>query len=410
MAKRKPKKKEEPKIKLNLGAGDTQIKGFIPIDRKFGQEVYPLEYEDNSVDEIRASHVLEHFAGGAVDEVLRHWVAKLKPGGILKVAVPNFEWIAENYLAGSQINTTGYIMGGQTDENDFHYTLFDKDTLAAKMLAAGLKDLWFWKSEIQDCASLPVSLNIQGKKVDPAKVQAKRQTKIAAVMSIPRLAFTDNFFSAIKAILPLGIPLEKGSGVFWGQVLQNLMESHLDDGTDLILTLDYDTWFTRNHVLKLIEIMMDNPEVDAAIPVQMRRDGVIPLCGVDGPKGAKEIHVPVKMFKTDLTPVKTGHFGLTMFRVSSLRKMKLPWFHAEPNKEGKWGEGHMDADIAFWNKFTRTGLKPYLCNDVFIGHLQMVCSFAGKPENNWQPFHVYMNDLEKNGPPPHCEPGITVKG
>ena len=101
MAKRKPKKKEEPKIKLNLGAGDTQIKGFIPIDRKFGQEVYPLEYEDNSVDEIRASHVLEHFAGGAVDEVLRHWVAKLKPGGSLKVAVPNFEWIAENYLAGS---------------------------------------------------------------------------------------------------------------------------------------------------------------------------------------------------------------------------------------------------------------------------------------------------------------------
>ena len=45
-------------VKLNLGAGDTQIEGFTPIDAKLGHDVRKLEYDDNSVDEIRASHIL----------------------------------------------------------------------------------------------------------------------------------------------------------------------------------------------------------------------------------------------------------------------------------------------------------------------------------------------------------------
>ena len=79
------------KIKLNLGAGDIPIDGYISIDRKTGQEAYPLAYEDGSVDEIRASHILEHFGLREISAVLKNWWDKLKPGGLLKIAVPDFD-------------------------------------------------------------------------------------------------------------------------------------------------------------------------------------------------------------------------------------------------------------------------------------------------------------------------------
>ena len=83
------------KIRLNLGAGDTKLPGYIAVDRKNGQEVYPLAYEDNSVDEIYASHILEHFGLNEILKVLQNWVSKLKPGGLMKIAVPDFQKITE---------------------------------------------------------------------------------------------------------------------------------------------------------------------------------------------------------------------------------------------------------------------------------------------------------------------------
>ena len=99
-------------LKLNLGSGDCPIQGYVNIDRKTGQEAYPLSYEDRSVDEIRASHILEHFGLREAPEVLQHWVSKLRPGGILKVAVPDFAKIVDIYKNGGD-HTAAYLCGGQ---------------------------------------------------------------------------------------------------------------------------------------------------------------------------------------------------------------------------------------------------------------------------------------------------------
>jgi SAM-dependent methyltransferase len=141
---------------------------------------------------IRASHVLEHFPHGQIADVLKEWVRVLKPGGELRIAVPNFEWIAENYVAGQPINTQGYVMGGQIDEADFHKAIFDKRSLTRQLAGAGLMLIREWKSELQDCAALPVSLNLCGTKPHQSEIS------VSAVMSMPRLAFTDNMFSASR--------------------------------------------------------------------------------------------------------------------------------------------------------------------------------------------------------------------
>lgn len=174
-------------IRLNLGSGSAPLAGYENLDRKTGQEVYPLNYGDSTVDEVRASHILEHFGFREVPAVLREWVRVLKPGGVLKVAVPDFDWIVRQFARaqfpevpdgvnplllvsmhtaeGEQVYPTeSYLFGGQDDENDFHKIAFNEWKLSALMRAVGLEDIRRWKSEIDDCASLAVSLNLEGTK------------------------------------------------------------------------------------------------------------------------------------------------------------------------------------------------------------------------------------------------------
>jgi len=169
-------------MKLNLGAGSRPIAGYVNIDRCYGRgtdadptgltrngEVYPVVVNDSKklagftiikegeVDEIRASHVLEHFPHGQTLDILTHWACILAPGCWLKIAVPDFAKIAQWYLAEAEgLPLEGYCMGGQTDENDFHKAIFDERSLRRAFAQLGLVDIQHWTSEIEDCAALPV--------------------------------------------------------------------------------------------------------------------------------------------------------------------------------------------------------------------------------------------------------------
>ena len=391
-------------MKLNLGCGNKPLEGYENIDRKNGQEAYPLNCSDNSVDEIRASHILEHFSHKDVLDILRHWTSKLKTGGVLKVAVPDFGKIAKFYLDGEKINTVGYLMGGQTDKDDYHHTIFDKQSLYELLKASGLEDIQEWQDAAGDCSSLPISLNLMGTKKTET---VERPVKINAVMSMPRLAFTENLFSAMRAFIPLGINLDRGTGVFWGQVLTRMIEQYVNE-SDFIITCDYDTWFTKNHVQRLCQLMMEHPEVDALVPVQIKREGDNPLMGMRAENGGVRTTAKIEEFKQPLTPIGTGHFGLTIFRSEVFKKLPKPWFLPIPNSDGRWEENRIDEDIYFWNKFREVGLKAYLANEVNIGHIQLMCTMPGTPEESFKPSHLYMSDVEKGKFPSHCEPKIEL--
>lgn len=155
-------------MKLNLGGGNHEIEGYINVDIKNGLSVYPLYYDDNSVDEIRASHILEHFSMKLVPHVLKDWVRVLKPNGIIKIAVPDIVWIANELMKGNprELPLAEFIMGGQIDKYDFHKSVFNYETLKTKMIEAGLVDIEYWDDDIQDCSSLEVSLNLMGRKAN----------------------------------------------------------------------------------------------------------------------------------------------------------------------------------------------------------------------------------------------------
>jgi len=407
--------KDEGGVRLNLGSGKlVHIDGYTDIDREFGSEVYPLDREDDSVDEIYASHILEHFGFEESFKVLKNWVSKLKVGGLLKIAVPDFRKISEKYLAGEKVNTSQYILGSHIDANDYHKALFDKQSLLALMGSVGLVDIKPWDSKVVDCASLPISLNLQGVKKKPDEqpaITTDEFKKIAAVMSMPRLCFADNMHTAATVFLGLGIELTRGTGVFWGQILSNMIEDAIAKGAEWIFTLDYDTWFLPEHVIRLCQLMQENPDVDAIIPVQNKRQSDEPLFGVRNADGSVAKFAKLADFEQELTPIGTGHFGLTVFRASALSKLKKPWIRGIPNPDGEWHENRQDPDIYFWNQFFKQGLKAVQANRVVVGHMQLMCSFPDVAKKGFKPIYMHMSDLDKVGPPAHCKPTVEmIKG
>lgn len=377
-------------LRLNLGAGEVAIPGYTPVDRKCGGEAYPLAYPDNSVDEIRASHILEHFPHTETGAVLADWVRALKPGGLLSIAVPDFDWICRAYQSGADMPIQRYVMGGQVDGNDHHGAVFDYECLAEAMRAAGLVFVRRWQSDANDCASTPVSLNLCGRK-PPVPVPS-----IAAVMSVPRLGFMDNFACAMEALPPLRIGLRKTTGAFWGQCLERAIDAVLAEGVDYVLTIDYDTVFTRHHVETLIGLALDHPEADAIAPIQAARHDPFPLLTVKGPDGRNVSELPDGFFDAPLAKIATAHFGLTLIRADAIRRMPRPLFIGRPDAEGRWGEGRVDDDVYFWKQWEKHGHTLFVAHEVAVGHLEMMIRWPGQ---DLRAIHQHPNDYRSDGMP-----------
>lgn len=388
-------------LKLNIGGGSNgDLPGYVNIDRKVGREAYPLDYPSGSVDEIRASHILEHFSHRQCVAVLREWVRVLKPGGIIKLAVPDFKWIAENYLKGVEFPVMGYVYGGHEDNNDVHLSGYDEECLTELMKMCGLTDIQRWTSELHDCASLPVSLNLQGRKplgkVDPpVPAGCRLGNEIMAVMSLPRLTFSANMFCATRALGQLGIQLCKTDGVFWGQCLERMILQYIDSHP-YILTIDYDSVYTAQDVWKLWNTMQAHPEVDALCAVQIRREFDTALLTKAGADGNPVPSFPVAELANDIMELRTAHFGLTLLRSSAIKKMPRPMFHSRPAPDGSWDEGRIDDDSFFWLEWKRVGNTLYQANRVPIGHLELKIKW---PTPDLRAAYQSVSDWDTNGKP-----------
>lgn len=373
------------RLRLNIGGGDKDLPGFTVIDRKFGGEACPLRYNDGTpvpdacADEVYSSHLLEHFSFREVEGVLREWVRVLKPGGRLRVAVPDFTHIAKAHLGRSSEPYLSHLFGSQGHSDDFHRCAFDRQSLANLLRTVGLRRVRPWQAVIQDCASLPCSLNLEGTKGIVVAARHKLP-KLKAVLSLPRLAFTDTMFCALGTCGMLGIPFVKTQGVYWDQCLERCLTALLEKEPDLeyVLTIDYDSVFRPQDIQALCDLAVDHPEADAIAPLQVRRgDGQFMMYALqpDGTDYQPGTAIRKSHFDADLTRTATAHFGLTLLKTATLKTLPHPWFKAVPNKDDRWEDGRTDADIYFWDQWRARGHSIYLASRVPIGHSQLLVSW-----------------------------------
>jgi len=134
-------------MKLNLGCGDKLFPDFVNVDirKETGCDIVDdvgklYKFSNKKVDLIYACHVLEHFGRHEYMDVLREWYRVLKPEGVLRVAVPNFDAVVQFYTEKSDdMNLIlGQLVGGQKNgEFDFHNMVFSEKSLTESLLNTG---------------------------------------------------------------------------------------------------------------------------------------------------------------------------------------------------------------------------------------------------------------------------------
>lgn len=175
-------------MKLHIGCGSKVLDGFVNVD------IRPLDgidvvsdasldgLDNDSVDLIYACHILEHICRHGRLDIMKRWIALLKPGGVLRLAVPDFEKIVQLYTSGLELeNLIGMLYGGQDYSENFHYYTWDLQSITRDLEFVGFREVnrYDWRStehaEVDDYSQsywphmeketgLLVSLNVEARK------------------------------------------------------------------------------------------------------------------------------------------------------------------------------------------------------------------------------------------------------
>tara|TARA_R110000824_G_C15231714_1_gene678654 strand:+ start:6042 stop:6590 length:549 start_codon:yes stop_codon:yes gene_type:complete len=144
-------------VKINLGCGDKKLPGFINVDSR--PDVNPdaicvlptisTEFKEGYADLIYASHVLEHFERNDVTVLLAECYKVLKPGGKLRLAVPDFDAVVDYYiLTGNLAPLQTLLYGGHKYPEDYHFIAFSFRSLQKALKDAGFNivERYDWKT------------------------------------------------------------------------------------------------------------------------------------------------------------------------------------------------------------------------------------------------------------------------
>lgn len=142
--------------KVHLGCGPRTFGaswehidgGVYPHVRS--HDIQNLPFGDATASIVYASHVIEYFDRNDVLDVLREWKRVLMPGGILRVAVPDFAVMVKLYQEGLSLYQLLGPLYGRMDMAGtmiYHKTVYDFDSLQYVLTCAGFENvrLYDWR-------------------------------------------------------------------------------------------------------------------------------------------------------------------------------------------------------------------------------------------------------------------------
>ena len=151
-------------IKLDLGCGMKVRPGYIGLDLLETADIcwdlrWGMPFNDNSVEEIRSDHFLEHLELSLVLYVLRECHRILKPKKLLSFTIPHFDPYIEAYLnkdynflmkvindipenQDNMYNTCFDRIAWLLNRNGEHKSIYDKESIIDKVKIAGFKNVY----------------------------------------------------------------------------------------------------------------------------------------------------------------------------------------------------------------------------------------------------------------------------
>tara|TARA_B100001559_G_C16332184_1_gene543962 strand:+ start:174 stop:683 length:510 start_codon:yes stop_codon:yes gene_type:complete len=165
-------------MKLHIGGKEKKegwkilnIQKFEGVD--FLGDISDLsQFEDNSIEEVYASHVIEHVPQKKVNETLKGVYRILSENGKFYISVPDMDVLCKIFIDSKappevKFHIMRMMFGGQVDEFDFHYFGWNFEFMRDFLTKAGFKRIEKVKSfslfnDTSDYAPYgpPISLNV----------------------------------------------------------------------------------------------------------------------------------------------------------------------------------------------------------------------------------------------------------
>jgi predicted SAM-dependent methyltransferase len=166
--------------RLHIG-GQVRTPGWEVLDANPGPCVDHVanasdlhSFEDNTFEQIYASHVVEHFDyQNQLFETLKEWRRVLAPAGMLCVSVPDLDVLARLFVDRTLLSVQDrflvmrMIFGGHIDKHDYHLVGLNEEFLTGYLHEAGftgmrrVKDFGlFDDTSSMRLKEVPISLNM----------------------------------------------------------------------------------------------------------------------------------------------------------------------------------------------------------------------------------------------------------
>ena len=143
---------------------------FIDHERVKKWDARNLPVEDNSIEILYNSHLLEHISHPEVGKTLLHWYNKLQDGGELVINVPDLEWAARQvitYEAGQvpdglfnewfgKRGLLNIFYGTHDHPGEYHMSGYTKTSLTEILEEVGFTDIKI--EQLQDAHQMGVLL------------------------------------------------------------------------------------------------------------------------------------------------------------------------------------------------------------------------------------------------------------
>lgn len=143
--------KEDEKLILDLGCGEytpttlydegkvLRVDGRKEVNPDHCCDLRQLPFDSGIADIVYSSHVLEHFIRNECEPLLVEWLRVLKPGGELRIVVPNIRWAIQEIGKDTgwyddtkmSTNILNVLYGAQSNPLDRHFNGFTPGRLGS---------------------------------------------------------------------------------------------------------------------------------------------------------------------------------------------------------------------------------------------------------------------------------------